>query len=511
MEAFEQEAQQFQETLDRGIPLVEEACASLTKPLFPGSVAFKLYDTYGFPLDILEDLLQRKNIVLDHTGFQQEMEGQQERARQARSAFHGQEQTTWVTKHAGHFCGYTQETCTSVILDLGLNHQSVHRLETGQEGFLVVQETPFYSESGGQEGDHGWIQGPNGFAQVLDTQKQQKAIVHHIRITEGTLSTGEQVTLQIDTKRRSALRANHSATHLLQSALREILGTHVMQKGSLVSADRLRFDFTHGKPLTIEELQAIEQWMQERICDNLSVTTEEMAYEVAKTRGALSLGSADYAEKVRVVQMGEASMELCGGTHVMRTGDIGPFQILQEMGLASGIRRIEAISHITALNRIQKQVHLVSRLSQHLHVAPEILEDTLLETLETRKNQEKALEKWRQEALLNRLEQTVKSTANQTVSCFFLDSGGESQDRLPLFKALREQHHFKENWLFFVDLSQESVGFILGAPESLDPQEAQTIAQEMIRGLEGKMGGKGPIFMGGGVMRTNLKSWRESQ
>ncbi|HRP87415.1 MAG TPA: alanine--tRNA ligase, partial [Gammaproteobacteria bacterium] len=344
-----QEEQRFAETLDQGMRLLDSAIAGLDGGVIPGETAFKLYDTYGFPLDLTADIARERGLAVDHAGFERAMEAQRERARAASrfEADYGEKQDTELESK---FVGYDSLGASGVILALYKDGgRQVDALGEGDEGVIILDETPFYAESGGQVGDIGRIRAAAGEFQVTDTRKWGKAHAHHGRMLRGRLEGGEQVRAEVDAGARQATVLNHSATHLLHAALRKVLGGHVQQKGSLVAPDRLRFDFSHYEPLSRAQLAEIESLVNAQVRANAAAETRVVPYEEAVAGGALALFGEKYEDRVRVLKLGDFSMELCGGTHVRRAGDIGLFKIVAESGIASGVRRIEAVTGEGAL------------------------------------------------------------------------------------------------------------------------------------------------------------------
>uniref|UniRef100_UPI0025F196DC alanine--tRNA ligase n=1 Tax=Sulfurivirga sp. TaxID=2614236 RepID=UPI0025F196DC len=319
-----------------------------------GDVVFKLYDTYGFPVDLTADVARERGLKIDEAGFEAEMRRQRERARAAGS-FKVDLSRKIDFEGETEFVGYQQDEMDATVLALYRDETSVEALREGEEGIVILDRTPFYAESGGQVGDTGSLtEGMNSF-HVSDTQKQGKLWLHVGRVTAGEIRVGQQVHAQVDVARRRAAERNHSATHLLHAALRRHLGEHVAQKGSLVAPERLRFDFSHFEPIGADTLRAIEREVNEKIMADLPVVTEEMSLEAAKEKGAMALFGEKYGDVVRVVDMGDYSIELCGGTHVCRTGQIGPFRIVSEGGVAAGVRRVEAVTGEAAWDFIYRR------------------------------------------------------------------------------------------------------------------------------------------------------------
>jgi alanyl-tRNA synthetase len=398
------EEHRFLKTLSRGLAILDEASADLKDgDMLEGVTAFKLYDTYGFPLDLTQDALRNRGISVDLSGFEDAMARQRAEARKswAGSGEVGEDKVWFaVADQVGptEFLGYETETAEGVVTALVKGGQVVDELAAGDEGFVVLNQTPFYGESGGQVGDTGTLAGEGVAATVVDTVKNNGVFGHKVKVTAGTLKRGTPLGLVVDHGRRSAIRANHSATHLLHEALRLVLGDHVAQRGSMVSADRLRFDFVHTKPISVQEMTQIEDLANEIVLQNSPVETRLMGVEEAKDSGARALFGEKYGDEVRVVSMGEPtgnglgwSVELCGGTHVRRTGDIGLITVLGESGVSSGVRRIEALTARGARHHARSNANLVASAADVLRVGPtEIL--TRIEAIqESLKKSERAL------------------------------------------------------------------------------------------------------------------------
>ena len=356
-EALKNEESRFAQTLETGMALLENALAKGSKKL-DGEIIFKLYDTYGFPYDLTADICRERNIELDEAGFNREMEAQRARARAAQS-FKANAQLPYDGQDT-EFKGYSERQTESKVLALYKDGEQVNELNEGDEGAIVIDFTPFYAESGGQVGDVGYIfAGENRF-EVLDTQKIKAAVFGQFGVqTSGRLKVGDSVTAKVDDEIRNANMRNHSATHLMHKALRDVLGEHVEQKGSLVTAESTRFDISHPQAVTAEEIAEVERRVNEAILANVAVNAAIMSMEDAQKTGAMMLFGEKYGDEVRVLQMGGFSTELCGGTHVSRTGDIGLFKIISEGGIAAGVRRIEAITGLNALKWAQEQERLV--------------------------------------------------------------------------------------------------------------------------------------------------------
>jgi len=381
------EEEQFSKTLARGMAILNDTLETLEGDTVPGDIVFKLYDTYGFPTDLTNDVAREHDLKIDDEGFEAAMQAQRARAQQA-SNFGADYNSKLAIDHTTSFTGYTDVEGQANVVELIADNAFVEKLEDGQEGVVVLDSTPFYAESGGQAGDKGVLRVANGEFIVTDTQKMGNAFAHK-GIAKGSVSKGDTATAAIDAANREAIKKNHSATHLLHAALREILGEHVTQKGSLVEAPRMRFDFSHFEAVTAEQLAEIERRVNQEIRANHTLATELMDLDEAKASGAMALFGEKYDEKVRVVTMGPFSVELCGGTHVTRTGDIGLFKITSEAGIASGVRRIEAVTGEHALEVVQTQQATLSSLSALLKTDSQ----NVLERVVSLQNQTKELEK----------------------------------------------------------------------------------------------------------------------
>ena len=388
------EEERFAETLEQGMRILEEAIADLSGDTLPGELVFKLYDTYGFPADLTADIARERGLHIDEVGFEREMNAQRERARAA-SQFSVDLQAEIDLEGETHFTGYERLEETATIIGLFQNGQPVDRLDEGETGMVILDKTPFYAESGGQVGDRGILQAPEGGRfEVEDTRKQGNQVFGHIgRLTQGRLQVGDPVQARVDAEHRRAVALNHSATHLLHAALRQLLGDHVQQKGSLVEAQRLRFDFSHFEPIDREQLHRIERLVNEQIRANHLVETRIMALEDAKAAGAMALFGEKYGEQVRVLRMGDFSIELCGGTHVRATGDIGLFKITGESGIASGVRRIEAVTGEEAMAWVEKADDQLHHLAGLLRSSSDDLVPKAKALLEKQRQQEKEIER----------------------------------------------------------------------------------------------------------------------
>ena len=386
------EEEQFGKTLERGLGILEEALAGLNgSTVIPGEVAFKLYDTYGFPLDLTSDVARERGLTVDQAGFEASMEAQRKRAQQA-SNFGADYNQALTSAVCTDFTGYTQVQGKAKVVEILFEGNAVNALADGQQALVILDQTPFYAESGGQSGDAGVLTLANGAVfTVADTIKVGKAFAHKGSL-KGALAIGDLVDAAIDNARREAIRKNHSATHLLHAALRTVLGEHVTQKGSLVGSERLRFDFSHFEAVKADEIRRIEQLVNEQVQQNHEVLTRLMNVDEAKAAGAMALFGEKYDDEVRVLSMGDFSIELCGGTHVSRTGDIGLFKIVVESGIAAGIRRIEAVTGEGALAFVHKLEQQAQTVASMLKGDVFSIAEKVQQAMDSRKALEKELE-----------------------------------------------------------------------------------------------------------------------
>jgi alanyl-tRNA synthetase len=387
-----QEEERFAETLSSGMTVLESAISSLASAVIPGETVFRLYDTFGFPVDLTADIARERGLSIDHAGFEAAMAEQRNRARAA-SRFGSGQRTLADLEERSEFRGYeTVEDSGTIVALLSADGERLERLNQGQHGQVVLDRTPFYGESGGQIGDRGTLAGGDGDFEVSDTQKQKDAHVHIGLVTRGALTVGDRVRAVVDAARRAATARNHSATHLLHAALKQVLGPHVQQKGSLVEPERLRFDFSHGQPVTLEERERIEQLVNAEILRNVAAETQVMGYDDALASGAVALFGEKYGDSVRVLKLGDFSVELCGGTHVARTGDIGLLKITSESGVAAGIRRLEAVTGAGALEYLDQGERIVRTIAGLVRGGREDVADKVATLLERARRLEKEVD-----------------------------------------------------------------------------------------------------------------------
>ncbi len=498
-ETLNLEEDRFRQTLEKGLRLLAEESEKI-KDSLPGEIAFKLYDTYGFPLDLTQDVLRAEGKSVDTEGFQKAMDRQKA---DARAAWAGSGESTtdriWFELRdqfeGTEFLGYETAVADGVIEALVQNGGLIPHAKAGDKIALLVNQSPFYGESGGQVGDTGVISSPTGKMLVEDTQRKLgNLIVHFGQIVEGELKVGEAVHLAVDIDRRTLLRANHSATHLLHRALRKQLGAHVTQKGSLVAPDRLRFDFSHPKALTLEEIQILEREVNDQVRQNTPVNVRLMTPEEASKEGALALFGEKYGEEVRVVAMGEEvqepfSVELCGGTHVKRTGDIGYFKIMSESGIAAGIRRIEAFTGRMAEDFAISQQKILGSLADQLKVAPGIVDEKIRLLLEERKLLEREVQSLRQRLATSGGSQALTPEMVNGVPLYKRHlKDVPPQDLKPIVDELKNE--FKSGIFAVASETEGKVSVVIGVtPDLLSQFDAIDLIRKIVPAVGGKGGG----------------------
>ncbi|HGS7526924.1 MULTISPECIES: alanine--tRNA ligase [Klebsiella] len=391
------EEEQFARTLERGLALLDEELSKLKGDTLDGETAFRLYDTYGFPVDLTADVCRERNIKVDEAGFEAAMEEQRRRARES-SGFGADYNAMIRVDGASEFKGYDHLELNGKVTALFIDGKAVDSVSAGQEAVVILDQTPFYAESGGQVGDKGELKGAGFSFAVSDTQKYGQAIGHIGKVASGSLKVGDAVQADVDEARRQRIRLNHSATHLMHAALRQVLGTHVAQKGSLVNDKALRFDFSHFEAMKPEEIRAVEDLVNAQIRRNLAIETNIMDIDAARASGAMALFGEKYDDRVRVLQMGDFSTELCGGTHAARTGDIGLFRITSESGTAAGVRRIEAVTGEGAIAMLRAQSDQLSDIAQLLKGDSHNLGEKVRAALERTRQLEKELQQLKEQA-----------------------------------------------------------------------------------------------------------------
>tara|TARA_R110002012_G_scaffold7675_9_gene35682 strand:- start:1829 stop:4438 length:2610 start_codon:yes stop_codon:yes gene_type:complete len=486
------EEEQFARTLDHGMGLLNAALAELDGNVLPGETVFKLYDTYGFPFDLTADVCRERGVTLDEEGFQQALEAQRERARAA-SQFGADYSASIELEGETAFTGYDRlEDQAKVTALVDSEGNALAALEAGQTGVVVLDRTPFYGESGGQVGDTGYLHVEGGRFQVTDTQKQSGHHLHQGMMVEGSLSVGASVRGEVNASLRAATIRNHSATHLLHKALRMVLGDHVQQKGSLVNAERLRFDFSHFEPMTAEQLAEVERLVNEQILANAPTKTEQMSLDDAKAKGAAALFEAKYADNVRVLTIGadDFSIELCGGTHVARSGDIGCCHVMSEVGIASGVRRIEAITGENALTYFREQEARLERLGERLKTKPEQVEARVESLVERNRSLEKELEQLKAK-LASAAGSDMLSQVSEIKGVKLLATqleGVSGKDLRGILDQLKNKLGSGVIILGVADQAADKVSLIAGVTQDLT---GKVKAGELVNHVASQVGGKG--------------------
>ncbi|MCP1197899.1 alanine--tRNA ligase [Notoacmeibacter sp. MSK16QG-6] len=505
-ETLKLEETRFRKTLSRGLVLLEEASEALSAgDVLAGETAFKLYDTYGFPLDLTQDALRQRSITVDTEGFAAAMERQKAEARAAWSGSGGAaDDQIWFRLRdelgATEFLGYTTEQAEGSVLRIVRDGADSSELKAGESGFVIMNQTPFYGESGGQVGDTGAISGDGVKGHVTDTQKRADGLfVHAVTVDEGTLVPGAAVELRVDTKRRSAIRRNHSATHLLHEALRQTLGTHVAQKGSLVAPDRLRFDFSHPKPIDDDEIQTIERVANAVVDQNSRVSTRLMGVDDAIASGAMALFGEKYGDEVRVVSLGDPaadgekawSVELCGGTHVGATGDIGLVRIVSEGAVSSGVRRIEALTGEAARSYLAQQEERLRQIAGALKTSPAEALDRLSAILDERRKMERELAEARRKLALGGGASAVSDTGPETIGDLaFLGKvldGVSPKDLKPLVDEAKQT--IGSGVITFIGRGEDGKASVVVGVTSDVTGRADAVA--LVREASAALGGKG--------------------
>lgn len=494
------EEQQFELTLDQGMRILTDAISQLDEKEIPGEVVFKLYDTYGFPTDLTADIARERNLTLDMAGFDRAMEAQRERARAA-SQFGSADTGDLELSDVTEFVGYESLEDEATVIGIIVNGAKVAQANDDQDALVVLDKTPFYAESGGQAGDTGQLIADGVVFNVTDTVKSGDAFLHQAKSVSGRLSLGDKVKSVVDRPKRDATRLNHSATHLMHAALRKILGEHVNQRGSLVNAERLRFDFSHFEAVSKEQLREIERLVNTEIRNNSAIETEVMDLESAKGRGAMALFDEKYSAEVRVLTMGDGfSVELCGGTHATRTGDIGIFRVLSEQGVASGVRRIEAITGSAALAQVESNEDLLSQAGSLVRADNHNLADKLSGLIDQNKKLEKTI------ADLNRKLATGGVGPDITESA--IDLGGvklvvsqlDGADPKSLPDVLDQlKNKIGSGIIVLGTVSEGKVGLIVGVTKDLtDRFHAGNLVNHIASQVGGKGGGRPDMARAGG-------------
>lgn len=493
------EEEQFARTLERGLALLDEELAGLKGDTLDGETAFRLYDTYGFPLDLTADVCRERNLKVDEAGFERAMDEQRRRARES-SGFGTDYNSMLRVDTATRFFGYDEERHSGSVTALFRNGEPVQSISQGDDAVVVLDETPFYGESGGQVGDKGELKTTLGLFVVDDTQKYGQAFGHIGRLQFGSLKIGDRVDAQIDEARRARIRLNHSATHLLHAALRQVLGPHVAQKGSLVNDLYLRFDFSHPEAMKAEQIRAVEDIVNQQIRGNLPVDTQIMDLEAARSTGAMALFGEKYDAKVRVLRMGDFSTELCGGTHAARTGDIGLFRIVSESGTAAGVRRIEAVTGEGALANMHLQSDMLHDIALLVKGDAQSLADKVKALLERSRQLEKEIQQLKSQQAAQE-SSALTNNVKQVKGVNLLVSKLDNVDP----KMLRTMVDDLKNQLgsaviVLGTVSEGKVSLIAGVTKDLtDKVKAGDLIGQLALQVGGKGGGRADMAQAGGT------------
>jgi alanyl-tRNA synthetase len=493
------EEERFRDTLDRGLKLLNSSTESMNSgSTLPGDIAFKLYDTYGFPLDLTKDILKSKNIQVDDQGFEQQMQEQKKRARAAWVGSGEQaSEEVWFDIHeqvgATEFLGYMADEAEAVVRAIVVNGKPVEKVASGQ-AIVILNQTPFYAESGGQVGDTGYL----NEHEVIDTKKYASTLYGHIVNINKEIKVGDTVHAKIDVERRSKVRANHSATHLLHKVLRKQLGEHVTQKGSIVTAEKLRFDFSHPQGLTAEQIASVENVVNNMIVHNNEVLTEILTPEQAIAKGAMALFGEKYGDEVRTVGMGE-SLELCGGTHVARTGDIGLFKIVAEEAIAAGVRRIEALTGLEALYYVRSKEEIIKNLAIQLKCADNEVQNRIQSLIDEKRKAEKDIAALRVSLALS--SETKAETLGEIELLIKKLDSIPPQDLRTIALELLKKH--QNGIVVLTTVVDNRVSMLVAVSNSLiNKYNAQELIKEAAKHIEGNGGGKSDMAQAGG---SNIK------
>ncbi|MGL6258494.1 alanine--tRNA ligase [Vibrio sp. WXL103] len=498
------EEENFGRTLERGMAILNEALDSLDGKVLDGETVFKLYDTYGFPADLTNDVARERDFAIDEAGFEKAMEEQRQRAREA-GQFGTDYNATIKADTETEFCGYAGTAGRSNVAEIFVDGEAAESLSAGEKAIIILGETPFYAESGGQCGDAGVLKTDSGLFQVEDTQKLGNAIAHHGILAEGVVAKGDEVEATVDAERRASISLNHSATHLLHAALRQVLGEHVTQKGSLVKPENLRFDFSHLEAVTPAELKEVERLVNAQVRRNHVIETNIMDIEAAKQKGAMALFGEKYDDEVRVLSMGEFSTELCGGIHADNTGDIGLFKITSEGGIAAGVRRIEAVTADAALDAIE--------------AAQDKVEQKLAESAKKTKSLEKEIQQLK-DKMAAAESANIMDKVEEIAGIKVLIAGLEGADSKNLRTMMDDtKNRIGSGVILIANVANDKVGLIAGVTKDLTGKvKAGELVNMVAQQVGGKGGGRPDMAQAGGTDVAALpealksaRSWLEER
>jgi len=508
---LKREEDRFLETLDQGMSILEESISKLSSTVIDGKTVFKLYDTFGFPVDLTADVAREKGLSLDMEGFDLEMEKQRHRARTSGDF---STQKTVSIELESNFVGYDQLESNSSITAIIKSGLQVNELTEGDDAIIFIENTPFYAESGGQIGDSGQLIFNDGIFEVIDTQKQVSgAYEHHGRVISGSISMDDSANAKVDVSKRKKIARNHSATHLLHAALRKVLGETVSQKGSLVDSDRLRFDFSHDEPLTADEINEIESMVNRKILGNTKVHSQVTDLDHAKKLGAMALFGEKYGETVRVLTMGKGdfSVELCGGTHVDRLGDIGLFKITNETGIASGVRRIEAITGFTAYQFDKNKENQINQISNLVKSEPSKVVDKILQILDQQKKLEKQISTFQKQLAGNQSDDLLNKVKEINGIKLLSEKieGIETKDLRDILDKMKDK--LSKAVVILALVKDNKISLVSGVTKNLtDQYHAGEILKHVANQIDGKGGGRPDMAQGGGNNISNLDKALES-
>ena len=508
--ALKQEEARFSDTLDNGLKILENAIDHLSDKEIPGEIVFQLYDTYGFPIDLTADIARERELTLDIAGFERAMEAQRTRARSA-SQFAGALSEQVSIDGTTHFSGYEKTLDDATITSILIDGEHVDQLHARQQGIIVLDNSPFYAEAGGQAGDSGQISTDKANFEVTDTRKQGKAFTHIGVCENGSFKVGDKVTAHIDEQSRMATALNHSATHLLHAALQQVLGEHVAQKGSLVNSQRLRFDFSHFEPVSQAQIHDIERLVNQQIRLNHAIETNIMSLDDAKQTGAMALFGEKYEEDVRVLKMGDFSTELCGGTHALRTGDIGLIKITSEAGTASGVRRIEAVTGERALDYIDMSESRLQEISALVKATNDNVTEKTSQLVQRSRQLEKELDALKSK-LASSAGSDLASTAQDISGIKVLAAKLDGADT----KSLRDTVDQLKNKLgtaavILASVEDDKITLIAGVSKDItDKIRAGDLVGHVATQVGGKGGGRPDMAQGGGNQPENLSAALDS-
>ncbi len=486
-DALKAEEVRFAKTLSAGMNILDDEVSALTTKVIPGDIVFKLYDTYGFPVDLTADIARERGLEVDQSGFEEHMEAQRMRARAA-SNFGVSGAEIPVSDSKTVFLGYDELHSSATVAELYVDGVMVDQVQPGQNAWVVLDQTPFYGESGGQVGDTGVLSSGSLRFTVVDTQKSRNAFMHAGVLESGSLAVGDKLKAEVDTDRRAHIKRHHSATHLLHGALREVLGSHVEQKGSLVNEQHLRFDFSHSGPVTPKQIVQVEQWIDKEVRRNSACTTEQMSMDEAVAAGAIALFGEKYGSQVRVVTLGDQSVELCGGTHVSATGDLGAVKVTAETGVAAGVRRIEAVSGEVALHHNQQLEQQLSTIADMLKTSPAEVLPKLQQIQDRQREMAKQVEQ-----LQGKLSAQAGSslsdnaeTLNGVTALFQIVDGSDAKALRSVMDELRQKLGDSA-----IVLASEHQGKAVLVSSVSKPLHAQLTAGDLMKVVAQELGGRG--------------------